>query len=87
MKVLEKGDGRKGWAKELKCTGFGNGECGCNALLLVEGRDLYKTCSSDYSGGKEVFITFKCPECGNETDVKDVPSFAIEGIKEQKDPK
>ena len=29
MKVIQKGDGRKGWAKEYKCTGAGNGNGGC----------------------------------------------------------
>jgi len=25
MKVIKKGNGQKGWAKELECTGAGNG--------------------------------------------------------------
>lgn len=74
MKVIQKGDGRKGWAKEYKCTGAGNGNGGCGAMLLVEQNDLYKTYHYDYGGGKDVYITFRCPECRNETDVKDVPS-------------
>ena len=74
MKVISKGDGRKGWAKEFKCTGSGNGGGGCSAILLVEQGDLYKTSSSDYGGGTENYITFRCPECQNQTDVKGVPS-------------
>lgn len=74
MKIIEKGDGRKGWAIEYRCTDDGNGNGGCGALLLVEERDLYKTYHYDYGGGKDVFITFRCPECNNQTDVKDVPS-------------
>jgi hypothetical protein len=74
MKVIQEGDGRTGWAKEFECTGAGNGNGGCGAILLVEQGDLYHTYNHDYGGGKETFITFKCPECGNETDVKGVPS-------------
>lgn len=74
MKVLRNGDGRKGWAKEYECTGAGNGNGGCGAILLVEEGDLYKTHSYDYGGGHDVYTTFKCPQCGNETDVKGVPS-------------
>lgn len=73
MKVIQKGDGRKGWAKEFKCTGSGNGNGGCGATLLVEEGDLYRTHSYDYGGGHDVFTTFKCPECNQETDVS-VPS-------------
>lgn len=74
MKVVSSGDGRKGWAKEFKCTGAGNGNGGCGAILLVERGDIYKTHSSDYGGGRDSYDTFKCPQCGNETDVTGVPS-------------
>ena len=73
MKVLEKGTGQKGWASEFRCTGSGNGNGGCNALLLVEEDDLYQTYHHDHGGGKETFTTFRCPECGCQTDIK-VPS-------------
>jgi len=73
MKVISKGDGRSGWAKEFICTGAGNGNGGCGAKLLVEENDLYKTHNYDYGGGHDVYTTFKCPECNNETDVN-VPS-------------
>lgn len=29
MKVIQKGSGQKGWAKEFVCTGEGNGGGGC----------------------------------------------------------
>lgn len=74
MKVIASGDGRKGWAKEFTCTGAGNGNGGCGARLLVEEGDLFKTHSYDYGGGHDVYVTFRCPECKNLTDVKGVPS-------------
>ena len=78
MRVLQKGSGQKGWATEATCTGYGNGGGGCRAILLVEERDLYVTCRSDYTGmDKEFFATFKCPECGIETDLQNPPSGLI----------
>jgi hypothetical protein len=73
MKVIQSGDGRKGWAKEFTCTGAGNGNGGCGAILLVEENDVYKTHYYDYGGGHDSYNTFKCPQCGNETDIT-VPS-------------
>ena len=72
MKVLEKGRPQAGWAKECKCTGDGNGGVGCGAKLLVDAGDLYKThryCRDEH----DVFTTFKCPECGVETDIDGAP--------------
>ena len=70
MKVLKKGRPQKGCSKEFKCTGSGNGGGGCGAKLLVSKDDLYTTHSYDYGGGHDTFTTFKCPDCGVETDVK-----------------
>lgn len=72
MKVLEKGRQQKGWSKEAKCTGDGNGGGGCGAKLLVEQPDLYRTmrCCRDET---DYFETFTCAECGVETDLKGVP--------------
>ena len=64
MKVLEKGIG---WNMEVKCTGFGNGGCGCGARLLVERGDIYLTHSYDYGGGHDIYYTIRCPECSVET--------------------
>ncbi len=77
MKVLKKGRAQKGWATEAVCTGAGNGDGGCGAKLLVEKSDLYQTTrcclhETDY------FVTFRCPECGVETDLKGTPFYGHE---------
>lgn len=74
MRVLKKGRPQKGWATEAKCTGGGNGNGGCGALLLVEEGDLFETSSGHYDGSTDYYTTFKCPECGVLTDIKNVPS-------------
>jgi hypothetical protein len=73
MKVIEKGRPQIGWAKEYFCTGKGNGGGGCNAKLLVEQPDLFRTSNHDYAGGVDHYITFRCCECGVLTDVDDTP--------------
>jgi len=73
MKVIEKGRKQKGWAKEHKCTGRGNGGGGCGAVLLVEEGDLYRTSNSYLDGSSDHYITFTCSECGVETDIEDYP--------------
>jgi hypothetical protein len=72
MKVLKAGTNKKGWAKELICSGEGNHDGGCGSLLLVEFADLYKTCSHSLDE-TDTYITFQCPSCGVETDIKNVP--------------
>lgn len=69
MKVIEKGREQKGWAKEFKCTGEGNGGGGCGALLLVEQSDVFCTYSSHYDGSSETYRSFQCPECKHLTDI------------------
>ncbi len=76
MKVIKSGDGRTGWAKEFKCTGSGNGNGGCSAILLVEQGDLYR----NYNEDTDHYATFTCPECGCKTNV-DVPSSVEIGSK------
>lgn len=75
MKVLKKGRKQKGWATETYCTGEGNGGGGCGAKLLVEQDDLFLTYST-HRDETDTFITFRCCDCGVETDLKqlDVPS-------------
>ena len=67
MKVLKSGDGRKGWAKEKTCTGKGNGDGGCGAVLLVEQDDVFATYNY-CMGESDCFQTIRCPECGCWTD-------------------
>lgn len=44
MRTLDPGPGApEQWSKECRCTGAGNGDQGCQALLLVEWSDLYLT--------------------------------------------
>lgn len=77
MKVIRKGRDQKGWAQEFICTGRGNGKGGCGAILLVEEDDMYITtryCGIDDS--TDHYNTFKCCDCGVETDLPnaEVPS-------------
>lgn len=67
MKVLEKGN-PNGWEIERTCTGDGNGAGGCGAKLLVAEADIYLT-KAHHMGETDYYYTFKCPECGVETDV------------------
>jgi hypothetical protein len=73
MKTLEPGRPQKGWAKELVCTGDGNGGGGCGAKLLVEEADVFRTMSNHYDGSTDYYNTFKCCECGVLTDIGNVP--------------
>ena len=71
MRCIEKGRKQKGWAAELKCTGKGCSDGGCGATLLVERGDLFHTQHTDYGGGNDWYILFKCCECGVFTTVKE----------------
>ncbi len=79
MKVLEKG---QGWSIEQRCTGKGNGDGGCNSLLLIEEDDFYTTFHTDLRGDKDCYYTFHCPVCGKETDIDE--SLIPTSIKRQK---
>ncbi len=68
MKTLKKGRKQKGWTKECKCTGKGNGDGGCGATLLVEKGDLFRT-ESHARDETESYTTFWCKECGVLTDI------------------
>lgn len=70
MKVLEKGSGQQGWSTEARCTGMGNGDGGCGALLRVEKPDLYRTFRGCMGKETDTFVTFTCYECGVETDIE-----------------
>ena len=84
MKVLEKGPG---WSIKVRCTGTGNGNGGCESLLLVEAGDIYVTCNSYYED-TEFFYTITCPVCGMKTDIPtgDIPySIRTKKLKEYKE--
>ncbi len=79
MKVLEKGNGQKGWAKELICTatwsGDKNGVTGCNAKLLVESDDVVTVGEKggDYTESGRKCFGFICPECNQVTEIENLP--------------
>jgi hypothetical protein len=75
MKVIKKGRKQKGWSKEFKCTGDGNGGGGCGALLLVEQADVYTT-ESHCRDECDTYHTFQCSSCGVETDIKEHVPFS-----------
>ena len=68
MKVIEEGPG---WFLEKKCTGAGNGNCGCGSTLRIEKEDLFRTHSYHYDGSHETYVTFECIICGEWNDVDD----------------
>lgn len=68
MKVIKSGSGQRGWAHECSCTGAGNGNAGCGAVLLVEQADLFKTYSHALHE-TTTYVTFECPECEQWTDI------------------
>lgn len=72
MKVIKKGRPQKGWAKQITCTGKGNGRGGCGAVLLIEESDLFRT-GKHSRDESEYYATFKCSECGVLTDVNGYP--------------
>ena len=72
MRVIAKGREQKGWTVGAQCTGGGNGGGGCGAQLLVEESDLYQT-QSQALHETTYHVTFKCVDCGVETDLHNVP--------------
>lgn len=75
MRILEAGNTQKGWSKRLRCTGEGNCNGGCGALLLVEQADIFMTASHHYDGSSDYYQTFKCSSCGVLTDFSDPLPF------------
>ena len=71
---MEKGN-PNGWEIEQQCTGKGNGDGGCGAKLLVAEADIYLT-EANHMGETDYYFTFRCPECGVETDIpeKEIPT-------------
>lgn len=68
MKVLREG---RSWIIEHDCTGWGNGGKGCGALLGISREDLYyyNGVPGDSWGSKDPAVMFKCPCCGQVTDL------------------
>lgn len=69
MKVIKSGKAGSAWKSKQKCTGKGNKQVGCNAVLLVEGDDVFNMSNENTAVKK----TFMCPECGAFTDLINVP--------------
>lgn len=85
MKVLKPGREQKGWATEATCTGMGNGNGGCGAVLLVEESDLFQTSRLSYGDQfPEYFATFECVACGVLTDLDNYPKRASELPRQNK---
>jgi hypothetical protein len=87
MKVLKKGRKQKGWAVTRGCTGNGNGNGGCGAQLLVEEGDVYIT-TSNARDETTTYYTFRCPECGVQTDLEGLrlPAHVKDKARTNKDP-
>lgn len=81
MKVLKP---RKDYLLEHECSGYGNGEKGCGALLGIERSDLRYFSGGGY-GYKELdpAVVFRCPCCGQTTDLglNDWPHGASDLVK------
>ncbi len=76
--VLKKGDRDVCLVGDYECTGKGNKGRGCGAILRIRTRDLYQTVCESYDD-REYFITFVCPECATETDVKSEHYYNVTG--------
>jgi hypothetical protein len=86
MKVIKPGRTQTGWSMRKKCTGGGNGEGGCGALLLVEQADVFRT-ESHARDETTRYATFECPCCGVLTDFdsSEVPAWLFDRLKKQKE--
>jgi hypothetical protein len=70
MKLLEPGRIDKAWTIQHRCTGWGNDDSGCNALLEIELDDLRYYVGEEYPWRTvEPAVCFKCPCCGKVTDL------------------
>ena len=69
--IILRAGAEPGWGLEKTCTGGGNGNLGCGALLRVEKEDLFHTHSYHHDGSHEIYTTFKCLQCEELTDIKD----------------
>lgn len=85
MQILEiPGELEEPWTIQHRCSGYGNGGGGCNALLLVGELDLRLTTPGHFNGnGEPLYVTFTCPVCLKETDLPQqyVPESVYERVK------
>lgn len=81
MKVIKPGNPAKQWTTRVTCTGRGNGNRGCQAVLEITVDDLFTTHSNHYDGSTEHYITFRCCQCGSLTDVRSTcdPKLDVKG--------
>lgn len=70
MKVLEPGKVKEKWTLQHRCTGWGNDNEGCEALLELEFEDLkFRPGYFDEKCDSPSVVCFKCPCCGEVTDL------------------
>lgn len=76
MQIIKPGDTMDArWKAEFTCTGKGNGNQGCDAVLEITEDDLYGTYNSCMGRDETHFVTFLCPCCGAETDVSNTDGY------------
>jgi len=75
MKVIQSGNPAGAWSKEYSCTGLGNGNGGCGAILEVNGNDIMHTYYTIMGREECHCFTIECPECKTWTDLieSDIP--------------
>lgn len=72
MKILRTGKDKSIWTLKHFCTGWGNGNDGCDAFLELVTSDLmyYKGfVSENYIPGRDPKVSFQCPCCLTITDL------------------
>lgn len=87
MKVIKEGVPGGLWHPQVTCTGAGNGNHGCGAILELEESDLFHTQHTDYGGDTEHYITIECPCCSRWTDIQktvDIPYGIRSAVMAQK---
>ena len=87
MEVIKKGRKQNGWTKEYICTGHGNKDGGCGAVLLVSASDIFISgYFGDYTETGDPAFSFKCPDCEVVTDIKssDLPKEIIQRLTRRK---
>lgn len=71
MKIIEPGKVEEKWTIRHRCTAWGNGGKGCEALLEVDYEDLrfYHGSGQQDRTFRDPAVCFKCPCCGRLTDI------------------